>query len=285
MLNRAGKTLTIFIVVILVLLSSATSIGFFLYNKELQLRTAAEGERDVSRESEAKLQGELKEIKKQILILQDKNKEADGKINNLLDEVELNEGLRNELKKENAALREQVDGFNRVKDRMKADADDLSAKLQDYQALLKAEQDKSKDLQGRLNALQEVKAGMESTINEMKSDMQPLSLRSPESQVGTEVVPGAGNKNKVELDRIVVSPQDGVRGRVLSVDKEAEFLVCNLGHKQGVNAGDMLSVYRGEEYLGDIKATRVQEEMSAADIVPPFSSRKVRKNDIVVLKQ
>ncbi len=285
MLNRAGKTLTIFIVVILVLLSSATSIGFFLYNKEMQLRTAAENERDVSLESEAKLQGELKEIKKQILLLQDKNKEADGKINNLLDEIELNEGLRDELKKENAGLREQVDGFSRAKDRMKADLDDLSAKLQDYQALLKAEQDRSKDLQGRLNDLQEVKKGMESTLNEMKVDMQPLSARSPQDQVAAEIVPPGVSKNKVELDRIVVSPQDGVRGRVLSVDKEAEFLVCNLGQKQGINAGDILSVYRGEEYLGDIKATRVQEEMSAADIVPPFSSRKVRKNDIVVLKQ
>jgi hypothetical protein len=43
-------------------------------------------------------------------------------------------------------------------------------------------------------------------------------------------------------------------------------------------------VFRGNEYLGDIKATRVQDEMSAADIVPPLSSKGISKNDTVVLK-
>jgi hypothetical protein len=44
-----------------------------------------------------------------------------------------------------------------------------------------------------------------------------------------------------------------------------------------------MSVYRGDEYLGDVRVSRVQEELSAADLIPPFSSRKVRKNDSVVL--
>ena len=64
----------------------------------------------------------------------------------------------------------------------------------------------------------------------------------------------------------------------------AEFIVFNLGLKQGVKSDDLLSVYRGDEYLGDVKATRVQDEMSAADIIPPLSPQEVRKNDTVVLK-
>ena len=94
----------------------------------------------------------------------------------------------------------------------------------------------------------------------------------------------AGGKDKVELDKIVVNPQNGTQGHVLSVDTDAEFVVFNLGLKQGVKPDDMLSVYRGDDYLGDIKATRVQDEMSAADIIPPLSPMEVRKNDTVVLK-
>ena len=36
-----------------------------------------------------------------------------------------------------------------------------------------------------------------------------------------------------------------------------------------------------KNYLGDIKVTRLQDEMSAADLLPPFSSQTVRKNDQV----
>jgi hypothetical protein len=71
----------------------------------------------------------------------------------------------------------------------------------------------------------------------------------------------------------------------LSVDKETEFLIFDLGAKSGVKQGDVMSVMRGDNYLGDIKVSRVQDEMSAADLIPPFSSRMVRKNDSVVPKQ
>ncbi len=284
MFNKTGKTLTIFISLIIILLISSTSIGFFLYNKEEQQRKIAERDRDISRDSETKLQVELKDVKKQMVLLQDKNKEADTKINNLLDEIDLNEGLRKELKKENASLKEQSDGFAKIRTQMQADMDELSAKVKEYQAMLKAEQDKERDLQGQLSDLQETKRAMETKITEMKSDMNPYAKRSPEEQVSREVIEPKASKDKVELDKIVVSPQDGVKGHILSVDKETEFVICNLGLKQGIKSADVLSVYRGEEYLGDVKVTRVQEEMAAADIIPPFSSRKVRKNDSVIVK-
>ncbi len=285
MINKSGKALTVFIIVIMVLLASSTSIGFFLYNKELQLRQSTEGELDTSRESEAKGQAELKEVKKQLALVQDKNKEADEKINNLLDEMELNKGLRDELKKENTALKEQLDGFSKVKEKIKTDLDDSNAKLKEYQDLLKAEQDKATQLQARVTELENTKKTMEAKIDEMKADMKPYNQRSPQDQVASEGLPPGAVRDKVELDKIVVSPQDGVRGHIISIDKDTEFVICNLGFKQGVKSGDTLGVYRGEEYLGDVKVTRVQEEMSAADLVPPFSSRKVRKNDTVVLKQ
>ena len=60
------------------------------------------------------------------------------------------------------------------------------------------------------------------------------------------------------------------KGHILSIDTDAEFVIFNLGLKQGVKPEDVLSVYRGDEYLGDIKATRVQDEMSAADLIPPL---------------
>jgi septal ring factor EnvC (AmiA/AmiB activator) len=284
MLNKAGKTITIFIALTIILLVSSTSIGFYLYHNEQRLHKKVETELDAARGDGAKLQAQLKDIQGQLALAEDKNKEADQKINNLLDEKDLNEGLRAALKKENAALKEQITGFDTAREKMKTDLDDSATKLSQFQELLKASENKSKELEGRLASLAETNKGLQGKIDELKSSMQPLDKRSPEEQIAGETIPGRSGKDKVELNKIVVNPHNGTQGHVLSVDIDAEFVVFNLGLKQGVKPDDMLSVYRGDEYLGDIKATRVQDEMSAADIIPPLSSRELRKNDTVVLK-
>lgn len=284
MQNARGKTFTIFIILTLVLLVSSTSIGFFLYHQEKQLRKQAEDDLETSHGSEAKLQAELKEAKRELAITQDKAKEADDKINNLMDEADLNDGLRKELKTENASLKEQLEAAKKDRDKTKADVDAAEKKYKEIMELFKAEQDRSAALQKTVNELQQAKNKAESEANALKNTMKPYDQRSPEAQIASEVPGGIPGKSKVELDKIVVNPDEGTRGRILSIDKEAEFIVCNMGSKQGIKIGDVLSVYRGEEYLGDVRVSRVQEELAAADVIPPFSSRKARKNDIVVFK-
>ena len=88
----------------------------------------------------------------------------------------------------------------------------------------------------------------------------------------------------MDLGKIVVNPQYGPRGFVLSVDTDAEFVIFNLGLSQGVKPDALLSIYRGDKYLGDVKASRVQDEMSAADIIPPLTAKDILKNDTVILK-
>jgi F0F1-type ATP synthase membrane subunit b/b' len=58
--------------------------------------------------------------------------------------------LRNALKKENAMLKEQMATIEQSKQKIKSDLDDAVAKLSQYQELLKASEDKSKELEARL---------------------------------------------------------------------------------------------------------------------------------------
>jgi hypothetical protein len=282
--NKNGKTATIFLVSIIVLLISSTCIGFFLYNKEARLRQRAEDDRNQSQQTEAKLSEDLKEVRRQLVILQDKNKEADEKINNLMDEMELNEGLRKELKTESAAAKEALEAAKKEKEKNLADLQDADRKYKQAMELLRAEQERSADLQKRYKDLEQAKGLAESKIAELKSGLKPYDQRTADEQIASETIKPLSKNGKVELDKIIVNANEGTRGRVLSVDKQTEFLVCSLGIKHGLKAGDLLSVFRGDEYLGDVRVSRVQEEISAADMIPPFSSRKVRKNDIVVFK-
>ncbi len=260
MQTKKGKTLTIFIVLIIVLLFSSAAIGFFMYQKESQKRKDVEIELQDAQQVSKKLTDDLKDAKSQLVLLQDKNKEADKKINSLMDEMELNEGLRNESKKENSALKDSVEVAKKEKDSIRADLDMVAKKLLENEGLLKAEQVKTKDLLAKVNELE---------IAKKKS----------------EVNASASTLGQMELGKIVVEQDLNSKGRVLSVDKESEFVICNLGVKQGIKMGDVLSVYREDKYIGDLRVSRAQEEMSAADFIPPLSSRNVHKNDIVVLKQ
>jgi hypothetical protein len=285
MTNARGKTLTIFLILIMILLVSSTCIGFFLFKKEANLREAAESDLHASQTSEMKLQADLKEIRRQLALAQDKNKEADDKINNLMDEIELNEGLRKELKAENATIKEALELAKKEKESVRTIIDDTERRYKQATELYKLQQDKTNELQKTVKELEAAKQDLEQKLQGLKADLKPYNQRTTDEQVTSDHIaidpPG---ESKVELDKIVVNPNDGTRGRVLSVDKDAEFLVCSLGQKQGIKSGDVLSVFRGEEYLGDVRVSRVQEQLSAADLIPPFSSRKVRKNDIVVFK-
>ena len=284
--NKRGKTLTIFVVLSMILLVCSTSIGFFLYHQEVQLYKQDEIDLENSHAAELKLQADLKETKHQLTVALDKGKEVDDKINNLMDEMELNEGLRKELKTENSSLKDALEAARKEKEKTKADAQEAQKKYDQVQELFKAEQDKSNNLQNSIKELEQAKAQSEAKIEAMKSDLKPYNQRSPDQQTASQVIAPdfKSGKNKVDLDKIVVNPNNDTRGRILSVDKEAEFIVCDLGLKKGIKTGDVLSVYRGDEYLGDVRVSRVQEDLSAADIIPPFSSRKVRKNDSVVFK-
>jgi len=284
MLNKAGKTLTIFIVLIIVLLISSTSIGFYLYHVEERLNKKTQADLDTSHASELHLQSQVKDLQTQLNLEEDKNKEDDAKINNLLDEQDLNEGLRTALKKENAGLKEQIENLDEARDKMKSDLDDATTKLAQYQQLLKNSDDKSKELESHLATLAQNNKDLQAKVDDLKSHMQPTDQLTADQQIANEVIPPSQANDKVQLDKIVVNPQNGTQGHILSVDTDAEFVVFNLGMKQGVKPDDLLSVYSGQDYLGDVKATRVQDEMAAADIIPPLSAQEIRKNDTVILK-
>ena len=270
MLSKSGKTLTIFVVLIFILLVTSTCIGFYLYHQEEHSHKKVQSDLDALRVNYEKLQSQLKDVQGELALVEDKNKEADQKINNLLDEQDLNEGLRAALKKENTKLKEQVANIELSKQKIKTDLDDSASKLIQFQQLLKASEDKGNELEARLSTLAETNKNMEAKID-------VLNLGQ------STTLPAKSGSGKVELGKIVVTPKDGT-GNILSVDSDAEFVVFNLGLKQGIKPDSMLSVYHENQYLGDIKATRVQDEMSAADIIPPLSSRGIHKNDIVILK-
>lgn len=287
-MNNSGKTLMIFLVVIAMLLIALTAIAVFFFLKEVDLRKAAEYNLEQMQVVEAKLQNELKETKDQLVLLEEKNKEAENKVESMMEEVELEQGLREELKKENRQLQDSLTKESEDKEQLRAQmAKDLSEAEKKIAAM-------QEELNVVISEKQKLEETYQDTLSKYQALQGPSGLTDPVSQTPEEqnplpdqppaVEPQAENK-EVDLDKIVVNAPPETLGKVISVDTETEFIIVNIGEKDGVRKNTLLSLYRGDKLLGDVKVTRVLPEMSAADFVPPLSSQAVQKDDRVVIKK
>ena len=84
--------------------------------------------------------------------------------------------------------------------------------------------------------------------------------------------------------RVARAPKPGVRGTVLAVNQAYNFVVLNLGGRQGVEANTEMLVLRGGTPIGKIRISSVEPATAIGDIVSSSLARgvQVQPGDIVV---
>jgi len=85
----------------------------------------------------------------------------------------------------------------------------------------------------------------------------------------------------IELEKIVIKPGSVITGKITMVNKEYAFVVVNLGTQHNLKAGDILSVYRNDEFIGKVQIERAEEKMSAAAVLPDWQNVEFKEDDIV----
>ncbi len=263
-MSRSGKTLTVFIIVFFLLLLSLTAIVTFFLIKEREIRAATEQKLVVSEKSREKIQGELKAAQEEITVLNNKIKDQDDKISELLDDLELEKGLREEIKNENITLKTQVDAVN--------------AERKSFQDEVIGLREKNTFLENELSAAKDLRAQMAANFEEAQTKLKDL-----EAQLSSAAA--------VNLDKIVVTPvEPGVEvsngvGQILKVNVENNFVILDLGSLNGMVENTIVEFYRDETLLGEGKVVRVQNIMSVADLLPPLVGSKLRVSDRVIIKK
>ncbi len=275
-MKKGGRTIFIFLALIIVILIAGIFISQFLLQNETRLRQAAEETVAELTTSNAKITADLKDSRKAIDILEAKKKDIEDRVNSLLEEMDLEKALNVKLKADSKKLREDMDAAARNKMEMRQK---LIRELEVVHAKLREAESKYAGQESTMNGYQQKIVGLEKLNGELEQKLVQKAKAVP-----PPVIAPVPAQEKVELERIVVTPEQAREGRVLNVDAETEFLIFDLGASHGIKQGDIMSVYRGKTYLGDVRVSRIQEEMSAADFIPPLSGKKVRKNDQVVLK-
>jgi seryl-tRNA synthetase len=179
-------------------------------------------------------------------------------------------------------LKESLDKEGKAKEDIRKE---LTADLESAQERVAQIEKELEVTQTRNKELETIRQDLETQVGGLKTQIDALTKKLTIS--GDENIPddGAAVQEGVDLEPIVINTGEDSRGSVISVDKEADFLIVSLGDKHGIKKGMLLSIYREEKYLGDVEVSRVLPEMSAADVVPPLRSEKVRKDDSVVVKE
>ncbi|HQO57117.1 MAG TPA: hypothetical protein PLT76_00130 [Candidatus Omnitrophota bacterium] len=281
-MNNSGKTLTVFLMIIAVLLVCFTGISVFFFIKEIDLRKSAEYNLEQLRVAEASLRADMKEAEKQIKLLEEKNKEANGRIEDLIEEKSLEQELKEEVKREARILKDELEKESKAKEDIRQE---LGTQLEAAQERVAAMEQELSVTQTKNKELETIRQDLESQVSDLKKQIDVLAQQLTVSGNGDVLDDGAAVQPGVDLEPIVINTGEDNRGTVISVDKEADFIIVSLGEKDGIKIGMVLSVYRNDKYLGDVEVSRVLPEMSAADVVPPLRSEKVRKDDSVVVKE
>lgn len=245
-MNKIGKATTIFLLVLAILSLCLTAGTLVLFRQEKDKRLSLE--QQLEQLSNAKLQVEkkLEDFKKQSFLLEEKKKESDATISDITSKLEVEKSFREQLASENDKLREGLAKESQVRENTKA-------KLSKAVGELKA-------LRGKLKSLSMERVALEDKIKNISG-------------------------GQVSLDKIVVNPLASNEGSIVVINKEHDFAVINMGEANGITVDQILSVYRGKKYLGNIKIERVQNNLSVADFILPLNKDKAREGDKVVLKK
>jgi len=274
-MNRSGKALTIFSVIIAILLISLTAISMFFFQEETKISQALGTKLDELKMEKLQVEAELVEIQKELSLEEKKNKEADDKIESLMGDLELEQGLTEAERSENQKLQNELENEKLAREQIQKE--------------LREEIDRAKRKVTQLEEELANRTSWDEGLKEITQQLHGQGGNTKPNQDDRHISPLIKNiedlQEKIDLRKIVVDPTVAPEGRVLNVDIQNEFIILNLGQKDGINKGEIMSIYRDDQYLGDTIVTRVQPEMSAADFVPPLSVRKIRKNDRVIKKQ
>jgi DNA repair exonuclease SbcCD ATPase subunit len=272
MVSKGKVPVLILGVLILVSLSLAV-MGYSLLQKErannLALKDQLEDVVTKERISEAKLE----ESKKTISALEVKLQESQGRI----------ESLTWDLEQEKTTRQESLTQI----EELKADLEKQKTLGVDLENKFAQAKEEVKKTQSQLSELMNKKSELETKIKDLEAQVKKVELgtivvESPAGAPGTAAKPAQTTTPTKKQEEPPAAKK--LEGKVLVLNKEYNFVVINLGSKDGINIGDVFSIYHDNKILGDVTIGKVHDSMASADFDSLEIKNKVREGDKVVQK-
>ena len=191
----------------------------------------------------------------------------------------LSEDLVREKNDKEAMLR-QLDGLREDNIQMRSRIKDLeNTKATLYRKLDNLDQERSA-IKKKLGETESIVTDRINEIVKIKRDFGKFQTKEMKA-----VVPGS---RTVRLSPIVVHGKQDIAkptltGRVLSINKQNEFIIIDLGKASGVKVNDKFNIYRDNKFIASIEIILMRKDISAADIKESAVNEEIKIGDIVKL--
>ena len=163
----------------------------------------------------------------------------------------------------------------------------LDTERERVESLSKELADRNQELERTVARLTQEQRTMETLERKLAAVQHQFDLVQGELALALQhrgVDAASPTPSMVQLEKVVVtgapSGASALEGHVISVHSEWKFIVTDLGWDT-VNIGDVISIYRNNQLLGKARIERVQEEASAATLLPEWEDSGVEVNDVV----
>jgi len=214
---------------------------------------------------------------------------VEGQVNKLEDQ------LSSQIRKSN----ELADGLKTVqteRDQFQAEADTLKAGQIQLKKQLDSTLAFSKTLEERLKAEKDTIAELQSAAKESRQNQKQLydkleALLDEKKTLQDELFQAKSGTSAqaVEMPGLIVkdsrSSIPSLRGTILKVNQQYNFVVFNRGESDGVKKGDCFRVMDRNREIGEVVATRVLPDMTVADIDGRQTHRRLKKGFSVFLHE
>lgn len=297
-MNRKGAVSVIILIgLIIISLGLAAGASYFYqreHAKSIQLQEQVDELNTRQRVTEDKLE----ESKKLAMDFQVKLQAAKTQI----------DSLTGELAGEKTARQEASSKLEQTM----ADLEQQKAKREDLENKLNQSQDDSKKIKEQIKVIEQQKAELEAKIKSLEPastvELGKVVVNNETNAIDAKAKAKAEAKMKANVPAQQKHPalSDGpvrasaqkpakvekkekvpqvksLEGKIVVVNKENNFVVLNLGSKDGVSVGDEFSVSRAGKTIGEVKVEKVHESMSAAGFTAELKDI-ISENDKVTQK-
>ena len=273
---RASKGLVVALVVVSVVMTFAAVTFYMGRSAEEKKRLWAESQLEEVLRAKSALEREKEELTKAKTDLEAKAQELDGKVTTLTSDAQR---LSNELAEEKQAAMAARDELTAAQKQ----AEDATARLETERRektaiadeLAKAKQD-VKRIQDELTQLRQAKEALERRVKEMMG-----GTSTPDTIVVTPPKGAVAPAQPAPSSAGPVSAGPPSAASVLVVNRDFNFIVVNLGSRDGIKQGQSLEVVRGGRTIARAQVERVYDNMSAANLLPEYSKADIREGDSV----
>lgn len=175
--------------------------------------------------------------------------------------------------------------------------------------LAKAEKD---ELEQKLSKTKELQDGLQVQLSRLGSDLeiakkekeslnsqlallnQSVNNRAKELEAMNsaldQIPPAAHSPTAVLLPPVVVRADQKIewlprklQGEVISIDRDNNFVIVNLGEADGISQGQIFKITRQDKNIAEVKVIQIRKTISACDINKLETGFNVEKDDQAVL--